>query len=80
MGIWIGNVKFQNKGVAFEVLSFCISYLVSINLINKFILGVNNDNEPAKNLYKKLGFKFYKKKKFLNMYLDKKNFIQNVKK
>ena len=75
LGIWIGNRNYLKKGLAYESLHACIKYLLNTNCINKFKLGVKNDNQPAIKLYKKIGFRFYKKRSFrLNMYLSKKNF------
>jgi len=79
LGIWIGNRNYLNKGLAYEGLYNCIKHLYDTLPINRFQLGVEYQNKPAIKLYKKIGFKFYKKKSFaINMYLSKKNFFKNV--
>jgi RimJ/RimL family protein N-acetyltransferase len=62
VGILIGIPKWRGKGVGFETINSVIEWLYSKNKIRKFYLGVHISNKFAINLYRKLGFKNFKKK------------------
>ena len=57
MGILIGDIKYRGKGVAKEVIDVTVSWLNKNFGIKNFLLGVDQNNDVAFNLYKKLGFK-----------------------
>tara|TARA_B100000941_G_C28313016_1_gene452519 strand:- start:24 stop:569 length:546 start_codon:yes stop_codon:yes gene_type:complete len=82
LGIWIGNSRYLNKGVASETLGRCLQFLSDNNYIKIFELGVAADNKSAQKLYKKLGFKVNGKikskyyKTVIKMVLKKKNIFK----
>lgn len=56
VGFLIGEYKFRGIGVAEEVFLASVMWLKSNFQIRTVYLGVNPENTPALNLYKKLGF------------------------
>jgi RimJ/RimL family protein N-acetyltransferase len=56
MGILIGEVDWQGKGVAGEVIKATASYLKSELKVTHINLGVSEQNTSAIKLYEKLGF------------------------
>jgi ribosomal protein S18 acetylase RimI-like enzyme len=61
--------EFRRKGVASELLSVAIKYIRKKGF-SKAILHVASNNEPAKNLYQKLGFKEFDHTVYLTADLD----------
>ena len=57
MGILITDIKHRGKGVAKEVIEVTVSWLNKNLSIKKFLLGGDQYNNIAFNIYKKLGFK-----------------------
>ena len=56
-GILMGDKSEWGKGYAFEASMTVIDFSFKILGLRKICLGVVNENYPAMNLYKKLGFK-----------------------
>ena len=56
------NKNFRKKGIATKIME----YIFSLNMYEKYILEVEDTNESAYNLYKKLGYKEYYKVKSKN--------------
>ena len=48
--------EFRGRGVGFNLLKKILDDLHQNSVTAKVVLGVNNENEAPKNLYKKLGF------------------------
>lgn len=61
MGILIGEKKYRNRGFSLSALVKGMKYLNKKYNIRYFWLGVNKENIPAINLYKKAGFRIFKK-------------------
>ena len=57
LGILIGNPKHQRKGYGTEALKLILDYGFSFLNLRNISLNVFEYNEPAYNLYKKIGFK-----------------------
>ena len=56
MGILIGDPDFRGKGVAAEVVFASAKWLKEHRSIRQILLGVNIENLPAIQAYKKIGF------------------------
>lgn len=56
LGIYIGNTNNRGKGVGKSSLILLLSYGFEQMKLNKIYLKVREDNQPAINLYKNLGF------------------------
>ena len=61
LGILIGDKKWRNKGVGFEIIEKICDYLFNKYKISKFFLGLKRKNIKALNLYKKSGFVIIRK-------------------
>jgi len=57
LGVLIGNPKYQRKGYGTEALKLILDYGFSFLNLRNISLSVFEYNEPAYNLYKKVGFK-----------------------
>ena len=57
MGIMLGNPKYQRKGYGMEAINLLLDYGFSFLNLRNISLSVFEYNEPAYNLYKKVGFK-----------------------
>ena len=57
LGVLIGNPKHQRKGYGTEALKLILDYGFSFLNLRNISLNVFEYNEPAYNLYKKIGFK-----------------------
>ena len=57
MGILIGDMKYRGRGIAKEVIQITVNWLNKNLGIENFLLGVDQDNDIALKLYRKLGFK-----------------------
>ncbi len=57
LGVLIGNPKHQRKGYGTEALKLILDYGFSFLNLRNISLSVFEYNEPAYNLYKKVGFK-----------------------
>ena len=57
LGVFIGNSKHQRKGYGTEALKLILDYGFSFLNLRNISLKVFEYNEPAYNLYKKIGFK-----------------------
>ena len=57
IGIMLGNPKYQRKGYGMEALNLLLDYGFSFLNLRNIYLKVFEYNEPAYNLYKKVGFK-----------------------
>ncbi len=67
IGILIGKKEFRSAGYATEVICEALNFLSKKNFLYTF-LNVDRRNRPAIKLYKKCGFKEYKKyKKYITM-------------
>lgn len=62
LGIIVGDKKWRNKNVAYEVLSACLKKLKKDFSIKVIYLGVELINFSAIKLYKKLGFKVFNRR------------------
>ena len=62
LGILVGDKKFQNKGVAQEIINNISKYLFINHKIVNIYLGVDRSNHSAVKAYLKSGFIFEKKK------------------
>lgn len=56
--IYIGNTKFQSKGIGFVAVSLAIKFIFEVKNYHRIHLHVGPTNLAAKNLYKKAGFQF----------------------
>ena len=74
IGILIGNRKFRNKGIGYQVINFIIKELNKNQILNVF-LGCDKNNFEALNLYLKSGFVIISKNK--NNFFLKNNFYNN---
>ncbi len=54
--ISMGNTTFKRKGIATRATRLLLGYAFSELRLNKVYLNVDSDNEPACNLYEKVGF------------------------
>ena len=61
LGIMIGDEKYRNKGIGSETIKISMDWLNKNYNIKKIILGVDNNNLQAIQLYKKLKFKISSK-------------------
>ena len=57
MGIMLGNSNYQRKGYGIEAVKLILDYGFSFLNLRNISLSVFEYNEPAYNLYKKVGFK-----------------------
>lgn len=57
MGIMLGNPNYQRKGYGIEAVKLILDYGFSFLNLRNISLSVFEYNEPAYNLYKKVGFK-----------------------
>ena len=73
LGILVGDKKFQNKGVAQEIIKNISKYLFINHKIVNIYLGVDRSNHSAVKAYLKSGFIFEKKKNLMikNYFLTK---------
>ena len=73
LGILVGDKKFQNKGVAQEIINNISKYLFINHKIVNIYLGVDRSNHSAVKAYLKSGFIFEKKKNLMvrNYFLTK---------
>jgi RimJ/RimL family protein N-acetyltransferase len=56
VGILIGQLEYRGRGVGVEVITSLMCFCAEFLFLNHIYLGVNKNNIPALNLYKKLGF------------------------
>jgi len=63
MGILIGDLEWQGKGVASEVIKASSNYLKEVYGIKHIILGVDKNNIPAISAYKKIQFEVFEENK-----------------
>jgi RimJ/RimL family protein N-acetyltransferase len=56
LGILIGQPEYRGRGVGVEVITSLMRFCKDFLYLNHIYLGVDKDNIPALNLYKKLGF------------------------
>ena len=57
LGVLMGNPKYQRKGYGMEAIKLILDYGFSFLNLRNISLSVFEYNEPAYNLYKKVGFK-----------------------
>jgi RimJ/RimL family protein N-acetyltransferase len=56
VGILIGQPEYRGRGVGVEVITSLMRFCAEFLYLNHIYLGVDKNNIPALNLYKKLGF------------------------
>jgi len=81
--VFITNVSvipdFQNKGVSYELINFCIDFYIR-NKFEKIVLEVYNQNKKALNFYKKNKFMITKHGEKVTMELSlKRNYNEEIK-